>query len=67
MHRSLRTLLNEKKIPAESRKKLPIVTAKDEILWIPNIAVRDGILTQCSRNAPCKILLMIPMMHDPLG
>lgn len=67
IHRSLRTLLNEKKIPVEARKKLPIVTSGDEILWIPSVAARDGILTQCSESAPCKILLMVPWTHEPHG
>lgn len=64
IHRSLRTLLNEKKIPVEIRKKLPIVTLGDEILWIPNVAARDGILAQCPESIPCKILLMVPWTHE---
>ena len=64
IHRSLRTLLNEKKIPVEIRKMLPIVTLGDEILWIPNVAARDGILAQCPESIPCKILLMVPWTHE---
>ena len=43
MHRSLRTLLNAAQLSKEQRDALLLVTAGDEILWIPGIAVRDGI------------------------
>jgi tRNA(Ile)-lysidine synthase len=43
MHRSLRTLLNAAHLSREQRETLCVVTCGDEILWIPGIAVRDGI------------------------
>ncbi len=64
MHRSLRTLLNEKKIPTDVRKALPIVTAGDEILWIPGVAVRDGIRETPAVSTPCKVLLLLPQAAD---
>lgn len=45
MNKKVKKLLNEKKIPLEMRKKLPILVQNDEILWIPSVAVCDRIKT----------------------
>ncbi len=43
MHKKVKKLLNEKRIPLELREKLPILTSNKEILWIPTVAACDGI------------------------
>lgn len=45
MNKKIKKLINEKKIPLEMRKKLPLLVKKDEILWIPSVAVCDRIKT----------------------
>ena len=43
MHRSLRTLCNEAKLSKKEREALLLFTLGEEILWIPGLALRDGI------------------------
>ncbi len=43
MHKSLKKLMNEKKVPIELRGKLPLLVSGDEILWIPGVALSDKI------------------------
>ncbi len=43
MNKKVKKLISEKKIPLERRKKLPLLVCKDEILWIPTVAVCDRI------------------------
>ena len=42
MHKSVKKLMCDKKIPLSKRKSLPVVCDKDGILWIPFVATRDG-------------------------
>ena len=42
MHKSLKKLLNEKKIPLEYRARIPIIYDDEGILAIPFVAIRDG-------------------------
>ena len=42
MHKSLKKLLNEKKIPLEDRTRIPIIYDDEGILAIPFVAIRDG-------------------------
>lgn len=41
MHKSVKKLMCDKKLPAEERNILPIVCDKDGIVWIPKVAIRD--------------------------
>lgn len=43
MTRSVKKLLNEKKIPPEKRAWLPFVCAGEEILWIPGVYARETV------------------------
>ena len=43
MNKKVKKLISEKKIPLNMRKKLPILAIKDEILWIPTVAICDRI------------------------
>lgn len=61
MHRSLRTLCNEAHIPPEERKRLPVILLGDEILWIPGLAVRDGVCTELSEHASGKALILFAL------
>lgn len=42
MHKSVKKLMCDKKIPVDMRDILPIVCDGNEILWIPFVALRDG-------------------------
>ena len=46
MHKSVKKLMCDKKIPAESRPSLPILCDSLGILWIPGAAVRDGVFSK---------------------
>ena len=43
MNKKVKKLISEKKVPLNRRKKLPLLVCKDEILWIPTVAVCDRI------------------------
>ena len=42
MHKSLKKLMNEKKIPLDIRSRIPIICDENGILAIPFIGIRDG-------------------------
>ncbi len=42
MHKKVKKLLCDKKIPLSIRNVLPILCDKNGIVWIPEIAIRDG-------------------------
>lgn len=41
MHKSVKKLMCDKKLPAEERDILPLLCDKDGIVWIPKVAIRD--------------------------
>ena len=43
MNKKAKKLISEKKIPLNLRNKLPLLVCKNEILWIPTVAVCDRI------------------------
>ena len=43
LHRQLRKLFSEKKIPVSERRSLPIVTDGENIPWIPTLAAADRV------------------------
>lgn len=43
MNKKAKKLISEKKIPLETRNVLPILVSKNEILWIPSVAVCDKV------------------------
>ncbi|MBO5715365.1 MAG: tRNA lysidine(34) synthetase TilS [Clostridia bacterium] len=45
MNKKAKKLISEKKIPLDVRNVLPILVSKNEILWIPSVAVCDRIKT----------------------
>ena len=45
MNKKAKKLISEKKIPLEMRNILPILVSKNEILWIPSVAVCDKVKT----------------------
>ena len=42
VHKSLKKLFNEKKIPIELRERIPVICDENEILAVPLVAIRDG-------------------------
>ncbi len=55
MHKSVKKLMNEKKIPLELRQRLPIICDGNGILAIPYIGIRDGAVPKQNENTT-KIL-----------
>jgi tRNA(Ile)-lysidine synthetase-like protein len=43
VRRQVRKLMSEKKIPIAKRRKLPIITDGENVLWIPTLAAADKI------------------------
>ena len=41
MNKKVKKLISEKKIPLNMRKKLPLLVCKNEIMWIPTVALCD--------------------------
>lgn len=63
MHKSIKKLMNEKKVPRELRGKLPLLASSDEILWIPGVVISDKI--KCSRRPTqdfYRITVKLPKM-----
>lgn len=51
MHKSVKKLLNEKKIPLELRQRIPIICDDKGILAIPFIGIRDGATAKSNQSA----------------
>ena len=51
MHKSVKKLYNEKKIPLELRNRIPIICDKSGIIAIPFIGIRDGARVKQSSTA----------------
>ena len=43
MHKSVKKLMCDKKLPRTLRDSLPMLVCKNDLLWIPTVAVADGI------------------------
>ena len=43
-HKSLKKLMNEKKVPIELRDELPVLCDGEGIIWVPYVGARDGIV-----------------------
>ncbi len=48
--RSVKKLLQSKKLTLKERDMLPVFTLGDEIIWIPSFPVSDGVRASCSDN-----------------
>lgn len=61
IHKSVKKLMNEKKIPLELRERIPVICDDDGILAIPLVAIRDGakIQNDFSENQKTKITVCI--------
>lgn len=60
MHRSLRTLANEAHLTAAERSRIAVITDQDgEILWIPGLAIRDGIPTEAGDRSEGETAVLI--------
>ena len=61
VHKSVKKLMNEKKIPLELRERLPIICDQDGILAIPLVAIRDGAKSanELSEDQKIKITVCI--------
>lgn len=59
MHKSVKKLMNEKKIPIELRAKIPIICDDDGILAIPFIGIRDGAMAKANDIADNVLNLAI--------
>ena len=52
MTRKVKKLFCDKKIPAEKRGSVPLVTDNDGIVWIPGFPLRDGVSPEPQCNDP---------------
>ena len=51
IHKSVKKLMCDKKIPLELREKLPVIYDEDGIVAIPLLATRDGAVSKNNSNA----------------
>ena len=59
MNKSLKKLLNEKKIPLELRARIPIIYDEKGIAAIPFVAIRDGVKSTKETTQQIKITVCI--------
>ncbi len=50
MHKSLKKLFIEMKVPAEYRNIIPVICDDDEIVYVPFVAISDKVLIKNSQN-----------------
>lgn len=55
VHKSVKKLMNEKKIPIELRSRIPIIYDQNGIAAIPFVAIRDGVKSTKETNQQIKI------------
>lgn len=68
MHRKLRRLYNEKKIPPRIRRRLPLLCDAKGILWAPFIGLRDGASFDGAEDCMVELLLppeLLPVTSAP--
>lgn len=58
MSKDVRKLFSEKRIPLEERGAYPVVCDDEGIVWIPNIALRDGVKEK-NINSPGSLRLTV--------
>lgn len=59
MHKSVKKLMSEKKIPLDLRSRLPIICDNNGILAIPYIGIRDGAIYKSDDNTKKLICIEI--------
>ncbi len=59
VHKSLKKLMNEKKIPLYLRSRIPIICDDDGILAIPFVALRDGAKAPLNSNDNEKTVIAV--------
>lgn len=64
MHRKLRRLYNEKKIPPRIRCRLPLLCDEKGILWAPFVGLRDGASFDGAED--CMVELLLPQELCPV-
>ena len=64
VHKSLKKLLNEKKIPLYLRSRLPIICDDNGILAIPFVAVRDGARASLNSNDNEKTVIAVCVKNE---
>ena len=53
MHKSVKKLMCDKKIPLELRSRLPVICDDDGIVAIPLVGIRDGARVKDKENNSC--------------
>jgi len=56
MNRSVKKLLNERKIPPEKRAAVPLVWDEAGIVWIPGVALRDDVRADEHTQRPMALI-----------
>lgn len=64
VHKSLKKLMNEKKIPLELRSRIPIICDDNGILAIPFIALRDGVKASFNSDDNEKTVIAVCVKNE---
>lgn len=59
MHKSVKKLLCDKKVPLELRRRLPVICDADGIVAVPFVGVRDGSRVKAMRDSDAENLLSV--------
>ena len=64
MSRDLRKLMSERSVPMDKRETYPVICDDDGIVWVPNIALRDGAKGNNENEGnSCKIQIFLMGNH----
>ena len=59
MHKSLKKLMCDKKIPTDLRARLPVLCDRDGVLAVPGVGIRDGAKASASQGDAIVILTIL--------
>ena len=60
MHKSVKKLFCDKKIPAALRARIPVICCGEEIILVPFIGARDGAEARGDGAGALSVALMLP-------
>ena len=55
MHKSVKKLLGEKKVPLSLRRRLPILCDDNGIVAVPTVGIRDGVAPDAATDSTLSI------------
>ena len=60
MHKSVKKLFCDKKIPAALRARIPVICCGEEIIFVPFIGARDGVEARGDGAGALSVALVLP-------